>query len=36
MPTFESLAAFQRQLAKLDAEQRAAFRRALWFNSYSA
>lgn len=29
MPTFESLAAFQRQLAKLDAEQRAAFRRAV-------
>lgn len=29
MPTFESLAAFQRQFAKLDAEQRAAFRRAV-------
>ena len=28
MPTFESLAAFQRQWAKLDPEQRAAFRRA--------
>ena len=29
MPTFESLAAFQRQFAKLEAEQRAAFRRAV-------
>jgi len=29
MPTFESLAAFQRQWAKLDADQRAAFRRAV-------
>jgi hypothetical protein len=29
MPTFESLAAFQRQWAKLDAAQRAAFRRAV-------
>lgn len=29
MPTFESLAAFQRQFAKLEAEQRAAFRQAV-------
>ncbi len=29
MPTYESLAAFQRQWAKLDAAQRAAFRRAV-------
>jgi hypothetical protein len=29
MPTFESLAAFQRQWAKLDPEQQAAFRRAV-------
>lgn len=29
MPTFESLAAFQRQWAKLDGAQRAAFRRAI-------
>jgi hypothetical protein len=29
MPTFESLAAFQRHWAKLDAAQRAAFRRAV-------
>jgi hypothetical protein len=29
MPIFESLAAFQRQWAKLDAAQRAAFRRAV-------
>jgi hypothetical protein len=29
MPTYESLAAFQRQWEKLDTEQRAAFRRAL-------
>lgn len=29
MPTFESLAVFQRQFAKLEAEQRAAFRRAV-------
>lgn len=29
MPTFESLAAFQRQWAKLDAAQRIAFKRAL-------
>lgn len=29
MPTFESLGAFQRQFAKLEAEQRAAFRRAV-------
>jgi hypothetical protein len=29
MPTFESLAAFQRQFAKLEAEQRGAFRRAV-------
>jgi hypothetical protein len=29
MPTFESLAAFQRQWAKLDPAQRAAFRRAV-------
>jgi len=29
MPTYESLAAFQRQWEKLDAGQRAAFRRAL-------
>lgn len=29
MPTFESLAALQRQLAKLEAERRAAFRRAV-------
>lgn len=29
MPTFESLAAFQRQFAKLEAEQRTAFRRAV-------
>jgi hypothetical protein len=29
MPTFESLAAFQRQWAKLDTAQRAAFRRAV-------
>lgn len=29
MPTFESLAAFQCQFAKLEAEQRAAFRRAV-------
>ena len=29
MPTYESLAAFQRQWEKLDANQRAAFRRAL-------
>ena len=29
MPTFESLAAFQRQWAKLEQEQRAAFRRAV-------
>lgn len=29
MPTFESLSAFQRQWAKLDPEQRAAFRRAV-------
>jgi hypothetical protein len=29
MPTYEALAAFQRQFGKLDAEQKAAFRRAL-------
>lgn len=29
MPTFESLAAFQRQWAKLDTAQRIAFKRAL-------
>ena len=29
MPTFESLAAFQRQWAKLDARQQEAFRRVL-------
>ncbi|MCW2942479.1 MAG: hypothetical protein JWN00_5464 [Actinomycetia bacterium] len=29
MPTYESLAAFQREWEKLDAGQRAAFRRAL-------
>jgi hypothetical protein len=29
MPTFESLAAFQRQWAKLEVAQRAAFRRAV-------
>jgi mRNA-degrading endonuclease YafQ of YafQ-DinJ toxin-antitoxin module len=29
MPTYETLAAFQRQWAKLDAAQRAAFRRAV-------
>jgi hypothetical protein len=29
MPTYESLGAFQRQRAKLDAAQRAAFRRAV-------
>jgi hypothetical protein len=29
MPTYESLAAFQRQWAKLDPAQRAAFRRAV-------
>lgn len=29
MPAYESLAAFQRQWAKLDAAQRAAFRRAV-------
>jgi hypothetical protein len=29
MPTYENLAAFQRQWEKLDAGQRAAFRRAL-------
>ena len=29
MPTYETLAAFQRQWAKLDSAQRAAFRRAV-------
>ena len=29
MPTYEALAAFQRQFGKLDAAQKAAFRRAL-------
>jgi hypothetical protein len=29
MPTYEALAAFQRQLGKLDPAQKAAFRRAL-------
>jgi mRNA-degrading endonuclease YafQ of YafQ-DinJ toxin-antitoxin module len=29
MPTYESLAAFQRQWGKLDAQQREAFKRAL-------
>jgi hypothetical protein len=29
MPTYESLAAFQRQWEKVDVQQRAAFRRAL-------
>lgn len=29
MPTYEALAAFQRQFGKLDASQKAAFRRAL-------
>jgi mRNA-degrading endonuclease YafQ of YafQ-DinJ toxin-antitoxin module len=29
MPTYEALAAFQRQYGKLDAAQKAAFRRAL-------
>ena len=29
MPAYESLAAFQRQWSKLDAQQKAAFRRAL-------